>query len=85
MLAFVFAPQTQAEIYFLAKGSSDRIIELWDIQSGFLHIFTGYPQGVLALIFRPDRLDTCCDPMIRLWDVRGKEAIAVWSEYNSPN
>ncbi len=85
-LAFVFDPQTPAKIYFLAKGSSDRLIGLWDIQSGFLHIFAGYPQGVLALIFRPDWLvDTCCHPMICLWDVREESAIALWSEHNSSN
>ncbi|MBI4850825.1 MAG: AAA-like domain-containing protein [Acidobacteria bacterium] len=58
---------------FLASGSSDKTIKLWDITSSkVLAVFQGHTSGVISIAFSPDGkflASGSSDKTIKLWDI----------------
>ncbi len=57
---------------FLAIGSTDREIRLWDLEKGTkIHSLRGHVAGIRGLAFSPDgrTLATCGDQRLKLWNV----------------
>ena len=77
--SIAFSPDGQ----FLAAGSSNATIRLWDIQrQQCVHTFIGHTAWVSSVVFSPDsrRLATGSDDAtIRLWDVEQRRCICTFS------
>ncbi|NJR66468.1 MAG: protein kinase [Leptolyngbyaceae cyanobacterium CRU_2_3] len=58
---------------YVVSGGDDRVVKLWDIQTGkCLRIFQGHKGPVLAVQFTPDRqhiLSASADQTIKLWEI----------------
>lgn len=58
---------------FLAMGSTDREIQVWDLERGEkIHSLRGHVAGIRGLAFSPDgrTLATCGDQRLKLWNVQ---------------
>jgi U3 small nucleolar RNA-associated protein 13 len=68
---------------FLAVGTSDSHIKIYDVLGGFqTHNFTGHRGVILKLVFHPDptslKLLSCAeDFIIKVWDLVLKKDVAV--------
>lgn len=79
VLELAFDPNSK----FLATGSSDSQIKIYDVINGFqTHNFNGHRGIVLGLVFYPDNdslklLSTAEDFIIKVWDLVLKKEVAV--------
>lgn len=93
--AVAFSPEGT----FLASGSLDKTVRVWEVDTGLLiHTLIGHTAGVSSVAFRPcrerDQSDRCGqgnkllasgsdDGTVRLWDVAMGKEIAILPNHNS--
>ncbi|MEH2140923.1 WD40 repeat domain-containing protein [Nostoc sp.] len=76
--AIAFSPDSN----FLASGSYDRTIKIWDVHSGeCLQTLPGHPGCVLAIAFSPDGktlISSSYEKIVKRWDVETGICLNTW-------
>ncbi|KCV72736.1 hypothetical protein H696_00315 [Fonticula alba] len=72
-------PAVQESLHYVATGSRDRTIKLWDTRTGqCVHTFNGHDNWVRALAFHPSGkflLSVADDKTLRIWDLSNGRCI----------
>jgi WD40 repeat protein len=62
---------------FLATGTVDGLVRVWDVRKGTYHDFAGHTAAVVALAYTPTGtlVSASVDRTVRLWDAKGEERV----------
>src|SRR5258708_40301486 len=73
---------------YIASGSGDMTVRLWDTTTGKLaHVFTGHTGAIYGIAFSPDGrfiLSGSKDQTARLWDIQTGRTIRIFGTKISP-